>query len=113
MDIAMIWSPNAVFGSGVGSSANATFCSAPASNCLWDGPTYGPAGQPAGNQMWELTSADGNGDGIPGIPTAVGGPTAGFNYSFNIQPIPLPSAVWLLGSGLLGLLGMARKRKSA
>jgi hypothetical protein len=28
-----------------------------------------------------------------------------------ISAIPLPAAVWLLGSGLLGLLGMARRKK--
>lgn len=28
-------------------------------------------------------------------------------------PVPLPAAAWLLGSGLLGLLGLARARRSA
>ncbi len=28
-------------------------------------------------------------------------------------PIPVPAAVWLFGSGLLGLVGVARRRKSA
>ncbi len=31
----------------------------------------------------------------------------------EINPIPVPPAVWLFGSGLLGLLGMARRRKAA
>jgi hypothetical protein len=30
----------------------------------------------------------------------------------DIAPIPLPASVWLLGSGLLGLAGMARRKKS-
>ncbi len=28
-------------------------------------------------------------------------------------PVPVPAAVWLLGSGVLGLMGVARRRKSA
>ena len=28
-------------------------------------------------------------------------------------PVPLPAAVWLLGSGLLGLIGIGRRRRSA
>ena len=28
-------------------------------------------------------------------------------------PIPVPAAVWLFGSGLLGLVGVARRRKQA
>lgn len=39
---------------------------------------------------------------------ANGGSYAG---TLNIVPIPLPAAAWLLGSGLLGLGTMARRRK--
>ena len=28
----------------------------------------------------------------------------------DVQPIPVPAAVWLFGSGLLGLVGVARRR---
>lgn len=31
--------------------------------------------------------------------------------SFNIAAVPVPAAAWLLGSGLLGLLGVARKSR--
>ncbi len=31
------------------------------------------------------------------------------NVSFFIKPVPLPGAVWLFGSGLIGLIGMKRK----
>lgn len=31
----------------------------------------------------------------------------------TVSAVPIPSAVWLMGSGLLGFLGMSRKRNSA
>ena len=33
--------------------------------------------------------------------------------SFTVSSVPVPAASWLLGSGLLGLIGVARKRKLA
>lgn len=43
------------------------------------------------------------------------GTDTSFNFSIDnvtISAVPVPAAVWLLGSGLIGLLGVARKRKS-
>ena len=31
----------------------------------------------------------------------------------TVSAVPLPAAVWLLGSGILGLVGMSRRRKAA
>jgi len=47
-----------------------------------------------------------NGQGVIGTPNDL--------YSFHLQPtaVPLPAAVWLFGSGLLGLVGMARRKKA-
>ena len=35
------------------------------------------------------------------------------NCGFDVTVIPLPPAVWLFGTGLLGLVGMARRKKAA
>jgi hypothetical protein len=56
-------------------------------------------------------------DGIGGNPM-VAGPFPDFNANFDItsihvSAIPVPAAVWLFGSGLLGLVGVARRRKKA
>lgn len=69
---------------------------------------------------------------LPGLITPPGGtfdPNAIGNYQFaiqvsgggfnletvamEVQTVPVPAAVWLFGSGLLGLVGIARCRKTA
>ena len=52
-------------------------------------------------------------DGIGGSPM-IDGPFAGFSANFDITAIhitnvPVPAAVWLFGSGLVGLAGIARR----
>lgn len=34
------------------------------------------------------------------------------NFSLDIAAVPLPPALWLFGSGLIGLIGIARRKKS-
>lgn len=60
-------------------------------------------------------------DGIGGSPMD-NGPFPGFSANFDmttmvfqgeVNPIPVPAAVWLFGSGLLGLVGVARRRKQS
>jgi len=53
------------------------------------------------------------------------GPFSGFNANFDMtsvtmtnytptpSAVPVPAAVWLFGSGLVGLAGIARRRKQA
>ncbi len=70
-------------------------------------------------------------DGVQDFVTAPGGtfdPNAIGNYQFaiqvsgggfnletvamEVQTVPIPAAVWLFGSGLLGLVGIARRKKA-
>jgi len=42
-----------------------------------------------------------------------GGPTPNpSNWVTGPEPVPVPAAVWLFGSGLLGLVGVARRRRA-
>jgi hypothetical protein len=34
------------------------------------------------------------------------------SYTLNVGAVPIPAAVWLFGSGLLGLIGVARRKKA-
>jgi hypothetical protein len=39
--------------------------------------------------------------------------TSAGTQDFMVQVVPIPAAAWLLGSGLLGLFGLARRKKAA
>ncbi len=53
------------------------------------------------------------------VANTVGGPclptncVAQFTFEGTASHVPIPAAIWLFGSGLLGLLGVARRRKAA
>jgi hypothetical protein len=136
VDVFVVASPSSMFGAGLLYSTqtnskgqfkcDAGFTGTIVKNCLYDGPFLGgPA--PTKNQVWMMASQDGNADGVMGIPMAAGGPFAGFNANFNatMRPIadddvclltdpcavPIPAAAWLFGSGLMGLVAAAHRRK--
>ena len=82
--------------------------------------TYNVAGSAGfGTTLGQLSL--GEDDGIGGSPMD-NGPFEGFNANFDITSItitsvevgavPVPAAVWLFGSGLIGLAGVARRRKA-
>ena len=39
--------------------------------------------------------------------------TMSFDVNFTPAPVPVPAAVWLFGSGLIGLAGVARRKKNS
>ena len=45
-------------------------------------------------------------------PSGFGGVPYGLHLEGTVSAVPVPAAVWLFGSGLTGLLAMARRRKS-
>ena len=62
----------------------------------------------------------GTDDGIGGSPMTTGPFAPGnFNYDFTsltvtgVSAVPVPAAVWLFGSGMLGLLCVSRRKKTA
>lgn len=73
---------------------------------------------PIGPMTFSITTLDGDADGIAGN-AMNNGPFSGFNATFggtatvtsvDAGTIPVPAAAWLLGSGLLGLVGVARRK---
>jgi len=130
IDVFVVAAPNSVFGAGIGrSTQNYTTAYGGSSNhcddggqnnCLYDGKGFGTDGKPAGDKVWMLATVDGDADGVMGIPMPSGGPFQFFNAGFNAtmtgtpdSPVPVPAAAWLFGSGLMGLVGVARRRKSS
>jgi hypothetical protein len=60
---------------------------------------------PTGPSTWELSFTH----------TQLDGPFPDFTSEINmeISQVPVPAAAWLFGSGLLGMIGTARRKKAA
>ena len=74
-----------------------------------------------GKAYMDIISVDADGDGVPGVAMQTDpfpGQTPSFSGRLICQdcpppaPVPVPAAVWLFGSGLIGLAGVARRRKT-
>lgn len=78
---------------------------------VWDA-TYNPNGTISLISTDVISDLFPTGSGAPGHPT-IDGPTDGFSYTFDLllTPVPVPAAIWLFGSGLIGLIGMARRKR--
>ena len=74
---------------------------------VWD-VNVGPGG------VINLSATDSDGDGVLGVAELDGAfPTFSIALDLTLTPVPIPPALWLFGSGLIGLIGMARRRNSA
>lgn len=65
---------------------------------------------PAASTAFALVSGGPGGEQVLACPVGLNG--AG-GACTPLSAIPIPAAVWLFGSGMLGLLGMARRRRAA
>lgn len=106
--------------------ASSGICATPASNNTRKGAySIGPA--PIATTSFNTAGATGYGttlgqlslgtdDGVGGSPMD-SGPFSTFNLNYDftsmtiVSAVPVPAAVWLFGSGLLGLAGFARRRR--
>ncbi|TCV79982.1 VPLPA-CTERM sorting domain-containing protein [Sulfurirhabdus autotrophica] len=114
---------HALLGAGYNwSITNLTFATNPDStisasgNFLWTNSvglttsTYTQLSLPLGANG-EIVALDGDLNNVKGN-TLINGPFQGYSLYLEgtISPVPVPAAVWLLGSGLFGLIGLARRK---
>lgn len=59
--------------------------------------------------VFRLVDASGSVSANGGV-VGLGGTNRVDNFTVSASPVPVPAAVWLLGSGLLGLAGLRRRR---
>jgi hypothetical protein len=110
-------------GSFTATSGSNTYTSCTAGTAACPGPITSALNIP---QPLTATPATGNGGGLFEQAFVIAGGTNtstaySFNhllvnnltYTFTPSAIPVPAAAWLFGSGLLGLAGTARRRRSA
>jgi len=75
--------------------------------------TFSQLSEPLG-PYGEITALDGDFDGIKGN-ALIDGPFQGYSLFLEgaiVSTVPAPAAVWLFGSGLIGLVSFARRKKA-
>lgn len=66
-----------------------------------------------GGGVLSIITVDTEGDGVLGtMHNPVLGAPFQMNITSTVSAVPVPAAVWLFGSGLMGLVGVARRRKA-
>ena len=70
---------------------------------IYDG-LVGVAGNPVGSAVVTATPA--------GLENYINSAFGDFTFA-AAQPVPIPAAVWLFGTGLIGLIGISRRKKAA
>ena len=93
----------AVFGSGITSSSPGPFSNVQ-SGLYWSGTEL--ASNPIGAWNFEFFG------GLGGVAAKNNSFFAWAVHSGDVSAVPVPAAVWLFGSGLIGLLGAARRKKA-
>jgi hypothetical protein len=63
------------------------------------------AGMLSGSEPWSFYVFGTNSDGLTGYVAQLA--------AANTAPVPVPAAVWMLGSALIGLVGVSRRRVGA
>jgi hypothetical protein len=81
----------------------------------WQTPQFGGSNEPewytlniTASNIGRIVFDPGNSGSLPGTKEGLGGIII-TDFCYNSQPVPIPAAVWLLGSGLIGLIGIRRK----
>jgi len=116
IDVINVWDVDSIWGFGPNDGTTTSLLQAAGSGCVLKGKAADPDSPECRSLLqteWLFTATDPDGDGVPGT-SMVDGPFTGFNAAFNIRTevVPIPAAAWLMGSGLLGLLGVARRKKT-
>lgn len=105
IDIVLLWDMNK---SWAGTGSSSAFCSGSGAGCngFFPGNTI--------NTVWNGVSIDTDMDADTYSGTRmIDGPIMDGSLNFNvngIHAVPVPASLWLFGSGLLGLVGVARRK---